>query len=192
MKRNVKWFLCAGLLALAFCGCSITQAIKLKDCTYEYSHISDYTFMEMTRSELLSIQGVSRVKRFIRHPSEGVKMGFTLHMKVTNPNKGIASVERLFYTVSLDDSLQVADGYISESFIVPGGTSADLALPINFSMNKLFSRQSKSSLFKLALNSIGLGSGPSKITVNLRPVVRVGHSVLSVPNGIPVTFEYPD
>ena len=179
------------VLTVFLCGCSIVQAVKLKDCIYQYSHISDVTFLEMTRSELLSIQGIMRVSRFIKSPDEEVRMGFTLHMKVTNPNKGTASMERLYYTICLDDSVQVAEGNIPENFTVLGGTSADLALPLSFSMNQLFSGKSKASVSKLAWNAIGRGDSPSKITVNLRPVIRVGGAAMSIPKSIPLTFEYP-
>jgi hypothetical protein len=58
-------------------------------------------------------------------------------------------------------------------------------------MNQLFSGQGKASFRKLALNMINRGDSPSKITVNLRPVIRVGGAAMSVPNNIPLTFEYP-
>ena len=191
MKRTIWFPLSVICAAVVLCGCSIVQAVKLKDCTYEYSHLSDVTFLEMTRGELLSLQGIARVTRFIKNSDEDVTMGFTLHMKVTNPNKGIASMERLYYTVCLDDSLQVAAGSVPENFTVLGGTSADLALPLSFSLNQLFSGQSKASVRKLAWNAIGRGDSPSRITVNLRPVIRVGGAAMSIPKSIPLTFEYP-
>lgn len=191
MKSTIRRSLWAIVVGLLVCGCSVFQALKLKDCTYEYSHISDVTFLEMTHSELVSIQGIARVTRYLRNPTEDVKVGFTLHLKVSNPNKGIASMERLYYTVCLDDSLQVAEGSVPENFTVLGGASANLALPLIFSMNQLFSGQGKASFRKLALNMINRGDSPSKITVNLRPVIRVGGAAMSVPNNIPLTFEYP-
>ena len=191
MKSTIRRSLWAIVVGLLVCGCSVFQALKLKDCTYEYSHISDVTFLEMTHSELVSIQGIARVTRYLRNPTEDVKVGFTLHLKVSNPNKGIASMERLYYTVCLDDSLQVAEGSVPENFTVLGGTSANLALPLSFSMNQLFSGQGKASFRKLALNMINRGDSPSKITVNLRPVIRVGGAAMSVPKNIPLTFEYP-
>lgn len=191
MKSTIRRSLWAILIALLVCGCSVVQAIKLKDCTYEYSHISDVTFLEMTHSELISIQGIARVTRFVKNPTEDVKVGFTLHLKVSNPNKGIASMERLYYTVCLDDSLQVAEGSVPENFTVLGGTSTNLALPLSFSINQLFSGQGKASFRKLALNMIDRGDSPSKITVNLRPVIRVGGAAMSIPKSIPLTFEYP-
>ena len=191
MKSTICRFLGVILFALFVCGCSVFQAIKLKDCTYEYSHVSDVTFLGMTRSELLSLQGIARVTRFVGNPTEEVKVGFTLHLKVSNPNKGIASMERLYYTVCLDDSLQVAEGAVPENFTVLGGTSANLALPLSFSMNQLFFGQAKASFRKLALNMINRGDSPSRITVNLRPVIRVGGAAMSVPKSIPLTFEYP-
>lgn len=191
MKSTICRFLGVILVALLVCGCSVFQAIKLKDCTYEYSHVSDVTFLGMTRSELLSLQGIARVTRFVGNPTEEVKVGFTLHLKVSNPNQGIASMERLYYTVCLDDSLQVAEGAVPENFTVLGGTSANLALPLSFSMNQLFFGQGKASFRNLALNMINRGDSPSRITVNLRPVIRVGGAAMSVPKSIPLTFEYP-
>jgi len=191
MKSTICRFLGVILVALLVCGCSVFQALKLKDCTYEYSHVSDVTFLGMTRSELMSLQGIARVTRFVGNPTEEVKVGFTLHLKVSNPNKGIASMERLYYTVCLDDSLQVAEGAVPENFTVLGGTSANLALPLSFSMNQLFFGQAKASFRKLALNMINRSDSPSRITVNLRPVIRVGGAAMSVPKSIPLTFEYP-
>ena len=191
MKSTICRFLGVILFALLVCGCSVFQALKLKDCTYEYSHVSDVTFLGMTRSELMSLQGIARVTRFVGNPTEEVKVGFTLHLKVSNPNKGIASMERLYYTVCLDDSLQVAEGAVPENFTVLGGTSANLALPLSFSMNQLFFGQGKASFRNLALNMINRGDSPSRITVNLRPVIRVGGAAMSVPKSIPLTFEYP-
>ena len=191
MKRTFCQLICVFVTAILVCGCSIVQAIHLKDCTYEYSRITDLTFMEMTRSELLSISGIVRVTRFLANPNEDVKMGFTLHMKVTNPNQGIASMERLSYSVHLDDSLLVAEGSNVENFTVLGGSSADLALPLNFSLTQLFSGQSKASVRNLAWNMVGKGDNPSRITVNLRPVIRVGGAAMRVPKSIPLTFEYP-
>ena len=191
MKSTICRFLWVILFALLVCGCSVFQALKLKDCTYEYSHVSDVTFLGMTSSELLSLQGIARVTRFVGNPTEEVKVGFTLHLKVSNPNKGIASMERLYYTVCLDDSLQVVEGAVPENFTVLGGTSANLALPLSFSMNQLFFGQAKASFRKLALNMINRGDSPSRITVNLSPVIRVGGAAMSVPKSIPLTFEYP-
>ena len=191
MKSTICRFLGVILFALLVCGCSVFQAIKLKDCTYEYSHVSDVTFLEMTHNELMSLQGIARVTRFMSNPTEDIKVGFTLHLKVSNPNKGIASLERLYYTVCLDDSLQVAEGSVPESFTVLGGASADLALPLSFNMNQLLSGQGKASFRKLALNMIDRGDSPSRITVNLRPVIRVAGAAMSVPKNIPLTFEYP-
>ena len=145
----------------------------------------------MTHNELMSLQGIARVTRFMSNPTEDIKVGFTLHLKVSNPNKGIASLERLYYTVCLDDSLQVAEGSVPESFTVLGGASADLALPLSFNMNQLLSGQGKASFRKLALNMIDRGDSPSRITVNLRPVIRVAGAAMSVPKNIPLTFEYP-
>lgn len=175
--------------AILLSSCDIKQALNLVDCQYEYDSFSDVTFMGMNRSELISFAGIAKVYKFIKEPSSDVMMGLTVHLKVTNPNKGTAAMERLFYTVALD-SVEVGEGCSTEPFEVLGGTSADLPLKLNVSMNKLLSTDNRPIVMNLAKNAIGRSKVPTKITVNLRPVIRVAGIALGVPKAIPLTFDY--
>ncbi len=76
------------------------QAIKLKDCTYTYSHISDVTFMDMTSKDRRSISGITMMTRALLGKTDKITMGCTIHLNVTNPNKQTASMDRLFYSVA--------------------------------------------------------------------------------------------
>lgn len=187
INRVIASALCA--LSLLLSSCSIKQAISLKDCTYDYDKISDITFNGMTMSELRSISGIAKLSKFMVKPTEGAMLGFTVHMKVTNPNNGVASLERLFYTVALD-SIEVGEGYSAEPFSVLGGATADLPLKVKVSLNQLLSSEARPTMIKTIKNLMGRGDVPTVVTVNLRPVIRVGTVALGIPKAIPLRFNY--
>ena len=180
-------FACA--LALILSACSIVQAVKLKDCQYAYSHVSDVQFLNMDKRDLVSITGIARITSALAGRSEKVPLSFTVHMKVSNPNKGTASMDRLFYTVSLD-SIEIAEGSNTESFTVAGGCSADLPLRLHLDLKALLQRNSSPTVRNVIKNFLGLSDTPSLVTINLRPVIRVAGTSMGVPRSIPISFYY--
>ena len=145
--------------------------------------------LSMTMSEIRSISGLAKLSMFMVKPTEDAMLGFTVHMKVTNPNSGVASLERLFYTVALD-SIEVGEGYSAEPFSVLGGATADLPLKVKVSLNQLLSSEARPTMIKTIKNLMGRGDVPTVVTVNLRPVIRVGTIALGIPKAIPLRFNY--
>ncbi|MCQ2342328.1 MAG: hypothetical protein MJZ75_02380 [Paludibacteraceae bacterium] len=169
--------------------CSITQAVKLKDCQYSYSHISDITFMDMVGKERRSIAGIAQMTRAIMGKTDKVTLGCTIHLKVNNPNKQTASMDRLFYTVALD-SIMIAEGCNTEAFIVAGESSADMPLKLSVDIKTLLSNHSRSTVINMLKNFLNMSDTPSIVTVNLKPVIRVAGVSMAIPKSIPLTFEY--
>lgn len=189
MNLKLCIYIVLATLATIFSSCSIAQAIKLKDCTYTYSHISDVRFLNMTQKELVSIGGVVRTTQALAGKTDKVPLSFTIHMQVHNPNKGTASMDRLFYTVSLD-SIQIAEGNSSDNFTVAGGFTVDLPLRLHLDLKTLLQKESSASVKNVLMNFLGMSDTPSLVTLNLRPVIRIAGSSLGIPKGIPVSFYY--
>jgi len=178
------------LIIVAVCtACSITQAIKLKDCEYTYSHISDVTFMDMTSKERRSIAGVTMMTRALLGKTDQVRMGCTIHLRVHNPNKQTASVDKLFYNVTLD-SITIAEGSMQDAFIVAGESTADMPIILSVDVKKLMQEHSKATMTNIVKNFLNMSDTPTHVTVTLKPLIRVGGTAVAMTKPIPISFEY--
>lgn len=189
MKKTLFVWMTIGVLALMMAGCSIMQAIQLKNCEYQFSKITDVTFLDMNRNERLSVVGIARVTQALLGKTEQVRLGCTIHIRVANPNKSAASVDRVFYTISLD-SIQVAEGSTKEPFIVAGQSNSDLALKISVDLKQLLQSKMRNALGRAVKNFLGMSDTPSIVGITLKPIVRVGGTAISIPAPIQIRCQY--
>lgn len=177
------------LVPMIMGACNVMQAIALKDCRYTYDRVTNVTFLGLPSDDLLSFTGIYRVGEALLGKSEEVPLGFTVHLKVDNPNKRIASVDKVFYTVHLD-SIQVASGSTTEPLIVPGETQVDFPLRFVFDLKTMLKSGSYPTLAKLVKNFIGMGDESTQVTIGLKPVIRVGGVAVSMPKPVKLQFAY--
>lgn len=187
--RTVRVALLLLMVAGVLSSCSIAQAVALKDCTYRYDKVDDITFLGMPKSEIVSVTGIYKVTRALVGATDEVPLGFTLYLKVSNPNKRIASVDKIFYSVDLD-SIQIAQGSCTENLTVAPESTVILPLRLEMELKSLLSSRSHASLGNVIRNFIGLTAEPTVVTVQLRPVIRVAGVAMSVPKSIPIKFTY--
>ena len=167
---------------------AVQQAVALKDCKYAYSRLSDVTFMDMKTNEMATLGGAAKLAMGLLG-NQPAPLGFTIHLRVTNPNEMTAAMESMYYKVSLD-SVEVADGSSYEPFMVVGGGEADLPLRINTDMKNLLQSDKRATITKVIRNMVGVSNEPTDVTVQLKPTIRVGNSQLTSPVFIPVKFVY--
>ena len=186
--KTKKWMVVTALAAV-ICGCTVLkQAVALKDCKYAYSRMSDITFMDMKTNEMASFAGAARLAMGLVG-NQPAPLGFTIHLKVTNPNETTAAMESLYYKVFLD-SVEVAEGNSLEPFMVVGGGEADLPLKINTDVKTLLQSDKRATMTKVIRNLVGVANEPTDVTVQLKPTIRVGNSQLTSPVYFPVKFVY--
>lgn len=187
MKKRL--FILTLAVAAVCCGCTVLkQAVALKDCKYMYSRMSDVTFMDMKTQEMATFSGAAKLAMGLLG-NQPAPLGFTIHLKVTNPNETTAAMESLYYKVILD-SVEVAEGSSMEPFMVVGGGEADLPLKINTDMKNLLQSDKRATVTKVIRNMVGVSSEPTDVTVMLKPTLRVGNGLLTSPVYFPVKFVY--
>jgi len=186
--KTKKWIVVAAVGVLV-CGCTVLkQAVALKDCKYAYSRMSDVTFMDMKPAEMATFSGAAKLAMGLLG-NQPAPLGFTIHLRVANPNETTAAMESLYYKVSLD-SVEVAEGSSMEPFMVVGGGEADLPLKINTDMKTLLQSDKRATVTKVIRNLVGVSNEPTDVTVQLKPSIRVGNGLLTSPVYFPIKFVY--
>ena len=186
--KTKKW-IAVSAMAVLVCGCTmLKQAVALKDCKYAYSRMSDITFMDMKPTDLASFAGAAKLTMGLLG-NQPAPLGFTIHLRVTNPNETTAAMESLYYKVSLD-SVEVAEGNSLEPFMVVGGGEADLPLKIRTDVKTLLQSDKRATMTKVIRNLVGVSNEPTDVTLLLKPTIRVGNGQLTSPVFIPVKFVY--
>lgn len=186
-----KFIYCALLGLTLLTGCAIVQAVRLKDCTYEYKTVSDIRFLKLKAQDVATISGAATIGKALLGKSETAPLDMVVHIGVTNPNKGTAALERLYYKVYLD-TVQVAEGQTTQSLIVSPGQTVDLPLQLSIDLKDVLKSEKRGVVGKAIKNVIGLGDEASKIRVDIKPIFKVGNGVMTAPMYIPVTFYYPE
>lgn len=189
MKKLTLWILCAA--AAVMTSCSLLQAVALKDCTYAYKEVTDVSFLGYKGKDILSFSGAAAVTKALLGKTETAPLNFTVHIGVTNPNRTTAALERLHYKVALD-SVEIANGQTESSLVVISGHTADLPLKLSVDMKNALQGEKRQILVKALKNFIGMTSEPTNVTVQLKPIFRMGSGVVASPAYIPVKFSYPE
>lgn len=185
--KTISKIIAASLLVV-LTGCSVMQALAFKDCKYSYSRMTDVNFMGLTSNEMASFAGATRLAAGLLGNAPA-PLNFTIHVNVYNPNQTTASMESLYYKVSLD-SVEVAEGNMPESFTVVGGTTADLPLNLSVDVKNLLQTDKRIVMTRAIKNMMGVGSEPTQVTLLLKPTFRMGGALVASPVFIPVNFTY--
>lgn len=189
MKKKLLHISLIAITSIVLAGCSIMQAVALIDCNYSYGSVSDFSFMGLKGKEMASISGLATIGKALLGKTETAPLGMVVNLVVENPNKQTAAIERIYYKVHLDTVL-IADGNTASEFIVAGGTSATLPLPINVDLKTALKGSSRTALVKALKNMVGINADPTEVTVDIKPVVKVGNGTISTPKYIPIHFTY--
>lgn len=188
MKKYIFAVMC-GLLALLLPACSLLQVVALKDCKFTYDKLTDISLCGYQGKDMVSITGIATITKALLGKTETIPMDMTIHLNVQNPNQTTAALEKLYYKVALD-SVEIAQGNTSQSFIVPGGETAKLPLRISVDLKQSFTGERRTVLTKALKNMAGISSDPTEVNVQIRPTVRLGSGVVTSPKYIPIRFTY--
>jgi LEA14-like dessication related protein len=182
------------IAAAIITGCSVLQsglsnAYNLANCEYRYNSISNLKISGIDMSNGLNPLAIPRIISVLTGNASSIPLDFTLNMDVRNPNSGTAAFQTLQYIISVDD-VQFTTGNFDRPFSVNAGESKRLPMNISLDIVQLMKSHSRSSIENIVKNFIGIGSEPSKVTVQLKPSFKVGEQLFSSPLYIPVSFSF--
>lgn len=112
------------------------------------------------------------------------------HVEIRNPGTQTAAVEAIKYRVKVDD-VKVAMGSITERVAVPpSGGRVVIPVPVHADLIHLLKSDNTRSLMNLSLNLVNSGRQESRITLKIKPSVRIGSRSVPYPGYFTLTREF--
>lgn len=184
MKKNITFlFLC--FFIVAFSGCSIQKAMQMADCNYSFQNISKVSWAGIdfiktgTDKKNLALQLFS-IGQAISNKDYGVNVEFNL--KAHNPNKKEAAIAGFDY-ILLYKGKQIGTGSSTnlKDIVVLPGSFTTIPLSLQIDLGNVFNANNVSGIdgtLKFLKDIIHLGSEKTDFSIKMRPIVRVGGTLL--------------
>jgi len=174
--------------------CSYLKELSaLADCDFRMSTLEDPLLAGIDISDINSIESlnIEETGKIAKNILLGdLTLSFILNIEVKNPNPVTASLNRMEYIAFIDD-LQVAAGAVEERVEIPafGGIST---IPVRVETNliELLKKESRNTLINFGLNLADASNRPTRVSIKIKPYIRVGAKDLEYPGFITVKKEF--
>lgn len=117
-------------------------------------------------------------------------LDLTVRVGGRNPNNAPAAINRLDWVLLMAEK-QMGAGSVTDRIEIPAhGGTAVVTVHFSTELASLSSGQSAESLIGFALNLVGSGEGPGRVTVRVRPTVSVAGGSLTLPGSITLSEQF--
>jgi len=191
MKRNFSLFILTFLLFFSP-GCvnkKIAAARNLVECEYSFRSISQVTLDGMDFSKGVNVQMIPQAISLLSNPSGPVPLSMTVNLDVTNPTRERAAIQGLDYILQID-SIEFTRGSLQHSINVAPGSTQPLPVRMNFDLATLLSNNSKDTVEKIIMNFLGMDNNEAKVSLQIKPFLRIAGRTVSQDHYIPVNFKF--
>ncbi len=166
----------------------VVEASQLAQCKFNIQNTQNLTiaginmqnknsFSDFSFQDALKLTNVLTSNRI---PAE-----ITINLKAKNPNSKTAGMNRLAWTLLLDNQ-QITNGVVNERINIPANGSSTIPMTVAFDLRKLFSGKSKDSFMNLINSLTGKNGKGSKVALKLVPSIKVGNQLIDYPGNITV------
>ena len=181
------------LIFLIFQSCTaIKELVTFSRCQFRLKNVqninlgginlnSKYKFDDFSTTEITQLS-----KNLL---SKQLPMKFDLMLEVKNPNHSVASMEKMEWIVFVDNN-QITEGVLEKRVSVsPGGLEI---VPLTFSIDllKITNSSTINSLVNLAFALANIGEANSRLTLKIKPTIKVMNFNLVYPDYITITKEF--
>jgi hypothetical protein len=191
------WLLFAIFLgAFVFSGCaSVMQQLNamatLSKCQFRLASVSQTTLAEIPLQNGSAQIGVMSLLKLQKVFATGtLPLQFTLNVEVKNPNASAAGMSRVEWILLMDGN-PLTNGVLVQSLsVAPNNGVGILPLQITLDLKKTLSGKSLDSMINLAKNVAGEGTQPTRLTLQVKPSMKVGGQELQYPGYVTLSHEF--
>ena len=185
------------LLSLLLTSCSILEEIMsiaaLTKCKYSFHSaqdpvLSDIDVMRVQSfSDLTFLDGLNIVKNI---KDKRLPFGITANVEVKNPGTTMAAVNFIDWIAFIDD-VQITTGRISDRIeIAANGGTAVVPIRIETDLFKYLEGDNPQTMLNFGLNLVDAGGQPTRISLKIKPSIKVGSTTLASPEFFTIEKEF--
>jgi len=116
-------------------------------------------------------------------------MSFDVMLEIKNPNNLNATMEKMEWIIYVDNN-KITEGVLDRRVsVAPGSTEL---VPLNFSIDliKIANSSTVNSLINLAFALANIGDANSRLTIKIKPTIKVSNFNIVYPDYITITKEF--
>jgi len=195
MKKSTHlYFTVIIFTGLVLNSCAYLKELSaLADCDFRMSTLEDPLLAGVDISSISSIEALSieQTGKIAKNILLGdLPLSFILNIEVKNPNPVNASLNRMEYIVFIDE-LQAAAGAVEERIeIAAFGGISTIPVRVETNLMELLKKESRNTLINFGLNLADASNRPTRVSIKVKPYIRVGTKDLEYPGYITVKKEF--
>lgn len=193
--RFLTVFLVAGMI---FTACDVLNQVQqmatLAKCEFRLSSVDQLRLagVNIQQVKQLSDLKVMDAAKITTAAISGgsLPLNFTLNVETKNPNSAIAGLNRLEWTLLIDD-IEMVSGVNDNRVQIPAnGGTAVIPLTIGVDLKQALKGKSADAIANFGLNLAGAGNKPTRITLKAKPYISVGSQTIAYPGYLTVQNEF--
>jgi hypothetical protein len=193
--RFLTVFLVAGMI---FTACDVLNQVQqmatLAKCEFRLSSVDQLRLagVNIQQVKQLSDLKVMDAAKITTAAISGgsLPLNFTLNVEAKNPNSAIAGLNRLEWTLLIDD-IEMVSGVNDNRVQIPAnGGTAVIPLTIGVDLKQALKGKSADAIANFGLNLAGAGNKPTRITLKAKPYISVGSQTIAYPGFLTVQNEF--
>ncbi len=193
--RFLTFFLVAGMI---FTACDVLNQVQqmatLAKCEFRLSSVDQLRLagVNIQQVKQLSDLKVMDAAKITTAAISGgsLPLNFTLNVEAKNPNSAIAGLNRLEWTLLIDD-IEMVSGVNDNRVQIPAnGGTAVIPLTIGVDLKQALKGKSADAIANFGLNLAGAGNKPTRITLKAKPYISVGSQTIAYPGVLTVQNEF--
>ena len=176
---------CAGVMQ------QVSEMLALTKCQFRLASVSDVQLagiplqgdnVRIGPANLLRLQGALT--------RGALPLGLTVNVEAKNPNTTQAGMSRMEWIMLMDGN-EITRGVLEKSVVIaPNNGVGNFPLEVEVDLKTLLSGKPLDSMVNLAKNIAGEGDRPTRLTLKVKPSIRVGEQMIPYPDYVTVTHEF--
>jgi LEA14-like dessication related protein len=182
--------------AFVFTGCAevmdqINKMANFTKCQFRLVSVDNVSLagVVIQGAKASDISVLKMAKLTAAFTSGKLPLNFTLNMEVKNPNDSPAGMNKMAWIAFVDDN-ELTNGTMEKSVDIPANGVGTLPLSVGLDLKDALTGKTLNSMINLALNIAGEGTNPSRLTMKVKPSVKVAGQELVYPDYVTVSHEF--